>query len=113
MCIRDSYGHMHPVRMRMPVFTGALGSTDIARKYWETFAIGAAISGISLVVGENVCGIDPDAEFGKNGAVIRSPEMERRIKIYKEWQEEYGDIIVQLNVEDTTFRVAEYVVEKL
>ena len=53
------YGHMHPVRMRMPVFTGALGSTDIARKYWESFAVGAAISGISLVVGENVCGIDP------------------------------------------------------
>ena len=44
---------------------------------------------------------------------MRSPEMERRIKIYKEWQDEYGDIIVQLNVEDTAFGVAEYVVEKL
>jgi hypothetical protein len=99
--------------MKMPVFTGALGSTDIARKYWESFAIGAAISGISLVVGENVCGIDPRAEFYKDGRIKRSPEMERRIKIYKDWQEEYGDIIVQLNVEDTAFGVAEYVVEKL
>lgn len=107
------YGHMRPVRMRMPVFTGALGSTDIAREYWETFAIGAAISGISLVVGENVCGIDPQAEFYKDGRIKRSPEMERRIKLYKQWQEEYGDIIVQLNVEDTAFGVAEYVVEKL
>jgi len=53
------YGHTHPVRMRMPLFTGALGSTDIARKHWDSFAIGAAISGITLVVGENVCGIDP------------------------------------------------------
>ena len=107
------YGHTHPVRMTMPIFTGALGSTDIARKHWNSFAIGAAISGISLVVGENVCGVDPELELTKDGKVKRSPEMERRVKIYKKWQEEYGDIIVQLNVEDTRLGVAEYVVEKL
>nr|HPQ66032.1 FMN-binding glutamate synthase family protein [bacterium] len=107
------YGHNHPVRMRMPIFTGALGSTDIARKHWESFSIGAAISGISLVVGENVCGIDPELEVDKSGKVVRSPEMERRIRMYKEYQEEFGDIIVQNNVEDTRLGVAEYVVEKL
>jgi glutamate synthase domain-containing protein 2 len=107
------YGHNHPVRMQMPIFTGALGSTDIARKHWNSFAIGAAISGISLVIGENVCGIDPGLKLDKNGKVIESPEMERRVKIYKEWQGEFGDIIVQLNVEDSRLGVAEYVVEKL
>ncbi len=107
------YGHTHPVRMKMPIFTGALGSTDIARRHWKSFAVGAAISGISLVVGENVCGIDPELELDKNGRVKRSPEMERRIKLYKEWQGDFGDIIVQLNVEDTRLGVAEYVVEKL
>ena len=107
------YGHNHPVRMRMPIFTGALGSTDIARKHWDALAVGAAISGISIVIGENVCGIDPELVRDKNGRVKRSPEMERRIKIYKEWQEDYGDLIVQLNVEDTRMGVAEYVVEKL
>jgi glutamate synthase domain-containing protein 2 len=69
------YGHTHPVRMRMPIFTGALGSTDIARKHWNSFAVGAAISGISLVIGENVCGIDPGLELNDKGRVIRSPEM--------------------------------------
>ncbi len=107
------YGHNHPVRMTMPIFTGALGSTDIARKHWNSFAIGAAISGISLVIGENVCGIDPGLKLDKNGKVIESPEMERRVKIYKEWQGDFGDIIVQLNVEDSRLGVAEYVVEKL
>ena len=107
------YGHTHPVRMRMPIFTGALGSTDIARKHWDGLAAGAAISGISLVVGENVCGIDPGLEHGKDQRVTRSPEMERRIKLYREWKDEYGDIIVQINVEDTRLGVAEYVVEKL
>ena len=107
------YGHMHPVRMRMPLFTGALGSTDIARKYWRSFAVGAAISGITLVVGENVCGIDPDLELDGDGKVRRSPEMERRVKLYKQWQEDYGDIIVQLNVEDARLGVARYVVNEL
>jgi len=107
------YGHNHPVRMRMPVFTGALGSTDIARKHWESMAVGAAISGITLVIGENVCGIDPGLVLDKNGKVVKSPEMERRISIYKEWKENFGDIIVQLNVEDERLGVAQYVVQKL
>ncbi len=107
------YGHNHPVRMKFPIFTGALGSTDIARKHWNSFAVGAAISGISLIVGENVCGIDPELELTKEGKVKHSPEMERRIKVYREWQDNFGDIIVQLNVEDTRLGVAEYVVEKL
>ncbi|MCM8818401.1 MAG: FMN-binding glutamate synthase family protein [Candidatus Omnitrophica bacterium] len=107
------YGHLYPVRMKMPLFTGALGSTDIARKHWESISIGAAIAGISVVVGENVCGVDPELQVNDKGKIIKSPEMERRIKIYKRWQEEYGDIIVQLNVEDTRLGVAEYVVEKL
>ena len=107
------YGHNHPVRMKMPLFTGALGSTDIARKHWESLAVGAAISGVSIVIGENVCGIDPGLVLSKAGKVTKSPEMERRIKIYKEWQGDDGDLIVQLNVEDTRMGVAEYVVEKL
>ena len=107
------YGHTHPVRMRMPIFTGALGSTDIARKHWKSFAVGAAISGISVVVGENVCGVDPDLQLSADGKVVRSPEMERRVKVYKEWQEDFGDIIIQLNVEDTRYGVAEYVVREL
>ena len=41
--------------------TGALGSTFIAAKYWDSFAIGAALVGIPIVVGENVVGIDKQA----------------------------------------------------
>src|SRR4030042_613609 len=53
------YGVGKKVKMRLPVFTGALGSTEIARKNWEHFATGAAISGITIVCGENACGIAP------------------------------------------------------
>ena len=106
------YGWDRKVKMRMPIFTGALGSTEIARKNWEHFAIGAAISGITLVCGENVCGIDPDLELDGQGKVRECPEMDRRIEIYRRFHDGYGEILVQMNVEDTRFGVAEYVLGK-
>ncbi len=107
-----SYGWQKKVKMRTPIFTGALGSTEIARANWEHFAIGAAISGVTLVCGENVCGIDPKLELDRKGKVKKSPEMDRRIETYKRFHEGYGEILVQMNVEDTRFGVAEYVLEK-
>jgi glutamate synthase domain-containing protein 2 len=107
------FGYEHKVKMRLPVFTGALGSTDIARRNWDHFAVGAAISGVSLVCGENVCGIDPALELDKNGKIVESPDMRHRVEIYRRWQEDSGDLIVQMNVEDTRFGVAEYVIGKL
>ena len=111
--ISTEIGAKDKIKLRVPFFTGAMGSTEIARVHWEGMAIGAAISGTVIVVGENVCGIDPDGEF-RNGKVVRSPEMERRIRIYKQWhQDGEGEIIVQYNVEDGRLGVPEYVVEKL
>ena len=106
------YGWTKKVKLRVPIFTGALGSTEIARKNWEHFAIGAAIAGITLVCGENVCGIDPGLVLGSNGKITKSPEMDRRISIYKKFYEGYGELLVQMNVEDTRFGVAEYVSSK-
>lgn len=110
--IETEVGKDNDIKLKFPFFTGALGSTDIAKNNWEHFAIGAAICGTILVVGENVCGMDPNLEI-ENGKVKRSPDMERRIGIYKEWYEGFGNVLVQLNVEDTRLGVAEYVIEKL
>ncbi|RJO63649.1 MAG: FMN-binding glutamate synthase family protein [Candidatus Omnitrophota bacterium] len=106
------YGWTSKVKMKVPIFTGALGSTEIARKNWEHFAVGAAISGITLVCGENVCGIDPGLELDSKGKIKNSPDMDRRIGVYKKFQEGYGEILVQMNVEDTRLGVAEYVRKK-
>ena len=107
------YGYKYKVKMRMPVFTGALGSTDIARKNWEHVTAGAAISGITIVCGENVCGIDPELERDSKGKIKKAPNMAQRVEQYRRWYEGYGDMLVQMNVEDTRLGVAEYVIEKL
>lgn len=106
------YGWDIKVKMKTPIFTGALGSTEIARKNWEHFAIGAAISGVTLVCGENVCGIDPRLERDAKGMVKEAPDMDRRIETYRRYHQGYGEILVQMNVEDTRLGVAEYVHKK-
>ena len=106
------YGWDIKVKMKVPIFTGALGSTEIARKNWEHFAVGAAISGVTLVCGENVCGIDPKLQRDAKGKVVSSPDMDRRIEIYRRYHQGFGEILVQMNVEDTRLGVAEYIIKK-
>jgi hypothetical protein len=106
-------GYRKDLRLRLPFIIGGLGSTDVARRNWEGLAIGAAISGVILTIGENVCGMDMDAKI-ENGRVVHSPELERRVKMFKAWQRDgYGEIVVQANVEDTRLGVQEYAIEKL
>lgn len=106
------YGWDQKVKMNVPVFTGALGSTEIARKNWEHFSVGAALAGISCVCGENVCGIDPALERGSNGLITKAPDMDRRIEVYRRYHRGFGELLVQMNVEDTRLGVAEYIIDK-
>jgi glutamate synthase domain-containing protein 2 len=106
------YGWDIKVKMAMPIFTGALGSTEIARKNWEHFAVGAALSGVTIVCGENVCGIDPGLVLDKNNKVVESPDMDRRIADYRRYYQGLGEILIQMNVEDTRLGVAEYIIKK-
>jgi glutamate synthase domain-containing protein 2 len=110
--VETQYGWDKKVKMLAPFFTGALGSTEIARKNWDHFAIGAALGGVTIVCGENVCGIDPQLELNARKKVAKSPDMDRRIETYRRYHRGYGEILVQMNVEDTRLGVAEYVHEK-
>ena len=108
--LTSEFGSSVTTTSRLPLMTGALGSTFIAAKYWDSFAIGGALVGIPVVVGENVVGVDRDSEI-KNGRVVKAPELDRRIRTYLRYFDGHGAIIVQLNVEDTRNGVAEYVAE--
>lgn len=109
--IETSFGGEIKTKCRMPMMTGALGSTFIAAHYWDSFAVGAALSGIPIVIGENVVGIDKKAVLEK-GKVIKAPELDRRIDTFMRYYDGFGAIIVQMNVEDTRNGVAEYIIAK-
>ncbi len=109
--ISTEFGTDVKTKARVPLMTGALGSTFIAAKYWESFAVGAALVGFPIVVGENVVGVDRNSVIG-NGKITSAPELDRRIDTYLKYYDGNGAIIVQLNVEDTRNGVAEYVIDK-
>jgi len=107
------WGREPGLRSKLPFILAGLGSTNIAKVNWESLAVGAAITGTCLTVGENVCGMDPESQI-EAGKVISSRELEWRVRTFQEWQEDgYGEIIVQANVEDTRLGVQEYALSKL
>ena len=114
--LNSEFGKKVKTKIRIPLMTGALGSTFIAEKYWDSFAIGGSLVGIPVVIGENVVGVDRKSEIGsgseKKGKIKSAPELDKRIGVYLRYHDGYGAIIVQLNVEDTRNGVAEYVVDK-
>ncbi|MGM0472435.1 MAG: glutamate synthase-related protein [Bacillota bacterium] len=109
--ISTEFGNEIKAQCKVPMMTGALGSTFIAAKYWNSFAIGAALAGFPVVIGENVVGVDKEAKL-ENGKVVDAPELDRRIEVYNRYNDGHGAIFVQLNVEDTRNGVAEYVADK-
>jgi glutamate synthase domain-containing protein 2 len=108
---QTEFGSEIKTKVKVPIMTGALGSTFIAAKYWDSFAIGAALVGFPIVVGENVVGVDKESIM-ENGKIVKAPELDRRIQTYLNYYDGYGAIIVQMNVEDTRNGVAEYIIEK-
>jgi glutamate synthase domain-containing protein 2 len=108
-----AFGHDRGIKFRYPWIIPGIGSTNIAKNNWEGLAIGSALSGTGLTIGENVVGMDP-ASVIKSGRVMDTVDLKRRVKLYKDFQRDnYGAIIVQCNVEDTRLGVLEYAIEKL
>ena len=108
-----TFGYDKGIKFRYPWGIPGIGSTDIAKNNWEGLAIGSALAGTGLTVGENVVGMDLEAVI-KNGRVVDTDDLKRRVKLYKDHQRDgYGAIIVQANIEDTRLGVQEYAIEKL
>ena len=106
-------GHDQKIKFRYPWIIPGIGSTNIAKNNWEGLAIGSALAGCGLTIGENVVGMDPEATI-KDGKVVDTSDLKNRVKLYKDHQHDgYGAIIVQANVEDTRLGVQEYAIGKL
>jgi hypothetical protein len=105
------------IDQKLPLVIAGLGSTYVAKNNWQGLAMGAALAGISITVGENVVGMDPNAKFAntsKYPKVIETEDMKCRVRTFREfWDGKHGDIIVQKNVEDTRLGVFDYVISKL
>lgn len=101
------------IKLKLPIMIPGLGSTNVAKTHWDGLAIGSAISGTGLTIGENVGGMDVNTKL-ENGKITHCPDLENRVKTFQNWQKDgYGIIVMQENVEDSRLGVLEYGVNKL
>ena len=107
------FGHDAGLKFRYPWIIPGIGSTNIAKNNWEGIAIGSALAGCGLTIGENVVGMDPEAII-KNGRVVDTADLKRRVSLYKNaMRDGWGAIVVQANVEDGRLGVQEYAINEL
>ncbi len=107
------FGHDKGVKFRLPWIIPGIGSTNVAKNNWEGLAIGSALAGTGLTIGENVVGMDPESKL-KSGNVVDTVDLKNRVNLFKSnMRDGYGAIIVQANVEDTRLGVQEYAIDKL
>ncbi|MFH1322046.1 MAG: FMN-binding glutamate synthase family protein [Bacteroidota bacterium] len=107
-----TFGHDKGLKFRLPFMIPGIGSTNIAKNNWEGLAIGTALAGTGLTIGENVVGMDMESEI-KNGKVVSAVELKKRVKLFTDNQRDgYGAIVLQANVEDTRLGVQEYAIQE-
>jgi glutamate synthase domain-containing protein 2 len=107
------FGHDQGIRFRYPWLIPGIGSTNVAKNNWEGIAIGSALAGCGLTIGENVVGMDPEAKI-EGGRVVDTVDLKNRVKLYKDHQRHgYGLIVVQANIEDTRLGTHEYAIDTL
>jgi len=108
-----AFGYDKGIKLKLPFMIPGIGSTDIAKNNWEGLAIGTALAGTGLTIGENVVGMDSEAII-KNGKVVDTVDLKRRVKLFMDHRQDgYGAIIVQANVEDTRLHNQEYAIKEL
>ncbi len=105
--LTSSLGIMHPILHKLPLILPA-----VAKLNWKDYYAGAAMGGVSAVIGEAVVNKDSQAEFSK-GKVSSSPLIKEMLSSYRNYQRGYGDIVLQANYDDVSFGVLEYAIEKL
>lgn len=110
--LSTSIGSNAAYSCRFPFVIGALSRNPVVDKYWDSFAIGAALCGIPLVIGENVGGGDKKTVFAKDGSIEALPDLDRRIEVYMRYHDGKGALFVQLNPNDCYNGVGDYVARK-
>ena len=111
--VSTEVGAKEKIKLKVPYFTGAFRfnryRTDSLGSRWQLQRPSPEPWSLS---GKMSAGWTQIPKF-KNSRVVKSPEMERRVKTFQQWYDGNGGIVVQYNVEDGRLGVPEYVVEKL
>lgn len=104
--LERTYGKDHLVKMALPVFLPALVKLN-----WEDYYAGAAMAGVSCVIGEDARTKDPNLVV-EEGKVVDFPALEYMQNCFNKYERGYGQIILQCNVEDDMLGIPEVAIQK-
>lgn len=104
--LERSYGRLHPVKLALPVILPA-----VIKLNWQDYFGGAAMAGVSCVIGEDAKSKDPGLRM-ENGRVTDFPFLAQVLERFNRYDRGYGQIILQCNVEDDLFGVPEAAIGK-
>jgi hypothetical protein len=99
------YGYTNKVKMTMPIVLPAL-----IKMNWVDYFGGAAMAGVSCVIGEDARNKDPELKI-ENGKVVHFPALKLMLEAFRKYDRGYGQIILQVNTEDDAMGVPEYAIK--
>ncbi len=100
------YGSLHPVKLAMPIILPALIKLN-----WKDYFAGAAMAGVTCMVGEDAKSKDPDLKI-ENGKITDFPFLGRILDTFRAYYRGYGQIVPQCNVEDDMLGVPEIAITR-
>ena len=104
--LEREYGKFHPVKLSMPIILPALIKLN-----WKDYFGGAAMAGVTCVIGEEARGKDPDLQI-ENGKVVEFPALKSMLDSFHQYYRGYGQIVLQCNVEDDMLGIPEYAIKE-
>ncbi len=84
----------------------------MAKLAWHEYFAGAALSGVPVVIGEDVIAKDPGLLMDGH-RVRETPLVARMVESFRRYQRGFGDIVLQANYDDEYHGVLEYAIGKL
>jgi hypothetical protein len=104
--LERNYGTFNPVKMTMPVILPALIKLN-----WQDYFSGAAMAGVTCVIGEHARNNDPDLKI-ENNKVTDLPLIGKALDCFRKYDRGYGQIVLQCNVDDDLMGVPEIALQK-
>lgn len=104
--LERTYGSVNPVTMTMPVILPALYKLN-----WQDYFSGAAMTGVTCIIGEDGRNNDPDLKI-KKGKVTDFPLLGKTLDCFRRYYRGYGQIVLQCNGDDNLLGIPQLAIQK-
>lgn len=104
--LESEFGKTNKVKLALPLLLPALIKLN-----WQDYFAGAAMAGVVAVLGENARLVDPELKI-KDGRIVDFPALTKMFEPFRKYDRGYGQMVLQVNVEDDMLKLPEYAIEK-